>query len=144
MLRKLDFFRFGLFLNSCATDVVLVTPWWQLKQQLRGALVAAQRRGDTALTLPLFWRRSAVTPVFFSGGIRGRAFTLSFSSPPPPHPPPVPVPNKPPRFCGRKDQNGQGISPEVSRVQESSGPPLAKACEPIQIGCRSDPACLLG
>ena len=24
-LRKLDFFRFGLFLNSCATDIVLVT-----------------------------------------------------------------------------------------------------------------------
>ena len=35
----------------------------------------------------------------FSGGIRGRAFTLS-SSPPPP--PPVPVPNKPSRFCGHK------------------------------------------
>ena len=30
----------------------------------------------------------------FSGGIPGRAFTLS--------PLPVPVPNKPPRFCGRK------------------------------------------
>ena len=31
-----------------------------------------------------------------SGGIRGRAFTLSSPSLP------VPVPNKPPRFCGRK------------------------------------------
>ena len=25
-LEKLDFFRFGLFLNSSATDIVLVTP----------------------------------------------------------------------------------------------------------------------
>ena len=32
----------------------------------------------------------------FSGGIRGRAITLSST------PPPVPVPNKHPRFCGRK------------------------------------------
>ena len=37
----------------------------QLKQQLRSALVAGQWRGDTALTLPLFWRRSTVSPVFF-------------------------------------------------------------------------------
>ena len=37
----------------------------QLKQQLCSALVAGQRRGDTALTLPLFWRRSTVSPVFF-------------------------------------------------------------------------------
>ena len=29
-------------------------------------------------------------------------------------------------------------------VQESSGPLLANASEPIQIGCRSDQACLLG
>ena len=40
-------------------------PTRQLKQQLRSALVAAQWRGDTALTLPLFWRRSTVSPVFF-------------------------------------------------------------------------------
>ena len=52
----------------------------QLKQQLRGAQVAAQWRGDTALTLPSFWRRSTVSPVF-SGGIRGRAFTLFSPSP---------------------------------------------------------------
>ena len=37
----------------------------QLKQQLRSALVAGQWRGDTALTLPLFWRWSTVSPVFF-------------------------------------------------------------------------------
>ena len=29
-------------------------------------------------------------------------------------------------------------------VQESSGPLLANACEPIRIGCESHPACLLG
>ena len=35
------------------------------QQQLRCAQVAGQWRGDTALTLPLFWRRSTVSPVFF-------------------------------------------------------------------------------
>ena len=42
----------------------------QLKQQSRSAQVAGQWRGDTALTLPLFWRcpRSLRS---FSGGIRG-------------------------------------------------------------------------
>ena len=65
-LRKLDFFRFRLFLNSSATDIVLVIAQArQLKQQLRSALVAGQWRGDTALTLPLFWQRSTVSPVFF-------------------------------------------------------------------------------
>ena len=64
---ELDFFHFELFLNSNATDTVLVTAQaQQLKQQLRSAQVAGQRRGDTALTLPLFWwRRSTVSPVFF-------------------------------------------------------------------------------
>ena len=37
----------------------------QLKQQLRSAQVAGQWRGDIAVTLPLFWRRSTVSPVFF-------------------------------------------------------------------------------
>ena len=43
-LRKLDFFRFGLFLNSSATDIAFVTlpQARQLKQQLRSALFAAQ------------------------------------------------------------------------------------------------------
>ena len=66
--KVLDFFRFVLFLNSSATDIVLVSDSAQerqLKQQLRSALVAGQRRGDTALTLTLFWRRSTVSPVFF-------------------------------------------------------------------------------
>ena len=69
----------------------------QLKQQLRGTLVATQWRGDTSLTFLLSWRRSTVSSVFRVGA-RGRAFTL----PPPPPPPPVPVPDKPPRFCGCK------------------------------------------
>ena len=74
---------------------------WQLKQQLRSALVAWQWRGDTALTLPLFWRRSTVCPVFF--GRYPWSSLHSFVSFPPPLPPaPVPVPNKPPRFCGHK------------------------------------------
>ena len=64
-LRKLDFCRFRLFLNSNATDIVLVTLPNQLKQQLRSAQVAGQWRGGTALILPLFWRRSTVSPVFF-------------------------------------------------------------------------------
>ena len=43
------------------------TKWQSLQadEQLRSAQVAGQWRGDTALTLPLFWRRSAVSPVFF-------------------------------------------------------------------------------
>ena len=96
MLRKLDFFRFELFVNSSATDIVFETAQaQQLKQQLRSALVAGQWRGDTTLTLPLFWRRSTVSPVFF--GRYPRSSLHSFVPPPP-----CPVPNKPPRFCGRK------------------------------------------
>ena len=50
-----------------------------LKQQLYTTLVAAQWPGDTALTLPLFWRWSTASSVFLVGA-RGRAFTLSFPS----------------------------------------------------------------
>ena len=69
----------------------------QLKQQLRGALVAGQWRGDTTLTLPFFWRRSTVSPVFF-GAVSAVEPSL-FRHPPPR---PCPVPNKPSRFCLRK------------------------------------------
>ena len=48
------------------------------------ALVAAQWRGDTALTLPLFWRRSTVSPVFFKRYPRSRLHSLPLSPPPPP------------------------------------------------------------
>ena len=76
-LRKLDFFRFGLFLNSSATDIVFATAQArQLKQQLRSAQVAGQWRGDTALTLPLFRRRSTVSPVFF-GRVPRSSLSLS-------------------------------------------------------------------
>ena len=61
----------------------------QLKQ--RSTLVAAQWRGDTALTLPLFWRRSTASSVS-RVGTRGRPFSLSPPSPPPP-PTPTPVSN---------------------------------------------------
>ena len=57
----MHFFRFRLLLNSSAR---------QLKQQLRSAQVAGQWRGSTALTLPLFWRRSTVSPVFFGRYLR--------------------------------------------------------------------------
>ena len=68
---------------------------WQLKQQLRSALVAGQWRGDTALTLPLFWWWSTVSPVFFRRYPRSSLHSfVPF--------PPVPVPNKPPSFCGCK------------------------------------------
>ena len=77
----------------------------QLKQQLRSALIAARQwRGDTALTLPLYWRRSTISPVFFGRYPRSSLHSLALS-PPPPRPPTnphVPVPNKQPRFCGRK------------------------------------------
>ena len=66
-----------------------------MKQQLRSALVAAQWRGDTALTLPLFWRRSTISPVFFGRHPRSSLHSLALF-------PPVPVRNKQPRFCGRK------------------------------------------
>ena len=72
----------------------------QLKEQLRSAQVAGQWRGDTALTLPLFWRRSTVSPVSFGRYPRSSLHSFVPSSPPPP--PPVPVPNKPPRFRTRK------------------------------------------
>ena len=50
---------------------------------------------DTALTLPLFWRRSTVSPVFFRAVSAVEPFTLSSPS----HS--VPVPNRPSRLRGR-------------------------------------------
>ena len=61
-----------------------------LKQQLRGALVAAQWRRDTALTLPFFWRPSTVSPVFFERYPRSSLHSLA---PPPPPPPPSLISN---------------------------------------------------
>ena len=67
-------------------------PARQLKQLLRSALVAAQWRGDTALTLSLFWRRSTVSPIFF--GRYPRSSLHPFVPFPPP--PPLPSPLRPP------------------------------------------------
>ena len=75
------------FASSCpscsSTAVQRTLSWWlcpaqQLKEQLRSAKVAGQWRGDTALTLPLFWRRSTVSPVFFGRFPRS---SLSLSRP---------------------------------------------------------------
>ena len=54
-----------------------------MKQQLHSAQVAGQWRGDTALTLPLFWRRSTVSPVFFGRYPRSSLLSLVPSTPPP-------------------------------------------------------------
>ena len=69
----------------CPCDSALAQ---QLKQQLRSTLVAAQWRGDTALTLPFFWRLSTASSVFRAGA-HGRAFTLSTPPPRPPTTPPL-------------------------------------------------------
>ena len=78
-LRKLDFFRFELFLNS-------------------SALVAAQWRGDAALinTSIVLAAVHGLSGLFRAVSAVEPEFTLSSSSAP------VPVPNKQPRFCGRK------------------------------------------
>ena len=75
---KVDFFRFELFVNSSAADIVTAQTQ-QLKQQLRSAQVAGQWRGDTALILPLFWRRSTISPVFFGLFPSSRSLDLYFS-----------------------------------------------------------------
>ena len=88
-----------------ATAVQRTLSYWlcpaqQLKEQLRSAQVAGQWRGDTALTLPLFWRRSTVSPVFF-----GR-FPRSSQSPwPLSHS--VPVPNRSSRLVDVKQHKSQ-------------------------------------
>ena len=87
-LRKLDFFCFELFFNSSATDVVLVTlPSTALETATAQCTVAAQWRGDIALTLPLFWRRSTVSPVFFRAYPRSSLHSFVLFPPPPPPPP---------------------------------------------------------
>ena len=62
--------------GQCLSDC----PAQQLKQQLHSAQVAGQWRGDTALTLPLFWRRSTVSPVF-SGQFPRLSLSLSHPLP---------------------------------------------------------------
>ena len=79
----------------------------QLKQNLRSAQVTGQWQGDTALTLPLFWRWFTVSLVFFR-----RYPRLSLHSFIPS--PPVPVPNKHPHFCGGKAK-WSGLVERLSR-----------------------------
>ena len=99
-MRKLDFFRFGLFLNSSATDIVSVTlpstavetaiaqctSRWAMARghRLNNSIVLAAVHGLSGL----FRAVSAVEP----------SFSFSFFPPSPP----LPIPNKQPRFCGRK------------------------------------------
>ena len=129
------------FASGCSSTAVQRTlslrlcPAQQLKQQLRSALVAAQWRGDTALTLPLFWRRSTVSPVFF-----GRYPRSNLHSLPPPPPPAVPVPNKQPRFCGRKATWSRRRKAVVNQCLEfgflpESRPPLRPSL--LQSSCLS-------
>ena len=64
-----------LFVNSGATDIVFVTLSSTAVETATAQCISrGQWRGDTALTLPLFWRRSTVSPVFF-----GRFPRLSLS-----------------------------------------------------------------
>ena len=91
-LRKLDFrFRFGLFLNSSATDIVTLPKHgsWNTSCSVHKSLGNGEGT-DTALTLPLFWRRSTVSPVFF--GRYPQSSVDSLVPPPPPPPPPHPRP----------------------------------------------------
>ena len=113
------------FTSGCSSTAVQRTlslwlcPARQLKQQLRGALVAAQWRGDTALTLPLFWRRSMVSPVFFRRYLWSSLCSLALFPPPPPN-----VPNKQPHFCRRKATWSKSQSTNNPPTPPASGPSL--------------------
>ena len=96
-LRKLDFFRWLQVVvpqQQCNGHCLCHSAQArQLKQQLRGAQVAAQWRGDTALTLPSFWRRSTVSPVFFGRYPRSSLHSLALFHPPPLPPSPSLISN---------------------------------------------------
>ena len=88
---KVGLLLLRLFLNSCATDIVLVT---LLRTAVETAIAwytscyVTQSRGDKALIFLLFWHpRSSV------GACDGRAFTLSLPPPPPQPPTPHPLPS---------------------------------------------------
>ena len=86
--------------QQCNGHCLCDCPALQLKQQLHSVLVTGQWQRHTALTLPLFWRWSTVSPVFFGQYPQSTLHSLVLLHPPPP-PPPVPVPNKQRHFCGR-------------------------------------------
>ena len=129
----MNFFRFGLFLNSSATDIVFVTlPSTAVETTIaqcnsRCAMARGHRR-NTSIVLAavhdlsgLFRAVSAVEP--------------SLSRPPPP-PPPVPVLNKQPRFCGRKAiwsqrfTRGQSAVQAPFPVKDGHPSPLLPSCRP--------------
>ena len=96
-LRKLDFFRFGLFLNSSATDIVLVT-------QPSTAVETAVARCTSCCAMARGHRLNTSIVLAAVHGLSG-LFRAVFAVEPSlfrPPPSPVPVPNKHPRFCGRK------------------------------------------
>ena len=84
MSRELGCESWTSFASSYSSTAVQQTlsmwlcPARQLKRQLYSALVTVQWRGNTTLTLPLFWQRSTVSPVFF-----GWYPQLSLHPPPP-------------------------------------------------------------
>ena len=93
-LRKLDFFRFGLFLNSSATDIVLVI--------LPGTAVEtaiAQCTSRCAMTRGHRLNTSIVLAAVH--GLSGLFRAVSAVEPSLSRPPPPPSP-RPSRFCGRK------------------------------------------
>ena len=101
---KLDFFRFGLFLNSSATDIVLVTLSSTAvdtgtAQCTSRFLMARGHRLNTSIVLAavhglsgLFRAVSAVESSFSRPSPRPRSSHHSLALPP--SPPPVPVPSK--------------------------------------------------
>ena len=100
-LRKLDFFRFRLFLNSSATDIVLVT---LPSTAFETAIARCSSR--CAMTRGHHLNNSFVLAAVhgLSGLFRAVSAVEPSRSRPPPRPTPLPVPvrNKQPRFCGRK------------------------------------------
>ena len=118
MLRKLDVFRFGLFLMSSATDIVLVTlpstaVETAIAQCTSRCAMARGHRLNTSIVLAavhglsgLFRAVSAVEP--------------SLSRPP------APVPNKLSRFCGRKAIWMVKVYKQPKRRIQNTG-----GCDPI-------------
>ena len=85
---ELDCLLFQLFLNSCATDIVLVTAPHSNFSNCGDTLVAAKWRGPNRLNIVVL---AVVHGLLGPSGARGRATSHSLS--PPPTPIPFRVPN---------------------------------------------------
>ena len=100
-----------------ATDIVLVTlPSTAVETATAQCTSRCGMARDTAVTLPLFWRRSTVSPVFFGRCPRSslHSFVLFL---PPPHPPaPSPISN-----LASVDVTQHGLRPRVQELCESRG-----------------------